>query len=100
MAIEKLGAGRKAKIIQSNDNTWRFEDNYRHNDGKGIIIPLKENDVKVRGIGAVGSAPHWQCGGHGFKSRMLHYFFVWKRFKSAGHYTAGDLPEGRESRIF
>ena len=24
------------------------------------------------GIGAVGSAPHWQCGGHGFKSRMLH----------------------------
>ena len=26
----------------------------------------------VRGISAVGSAPHWQCGGHGFKSRMLH----------------------------
>ena len=24
------------------------------------------------GIGAVGSAPHWQCGGHGFESRMLH----------------------------
>lgn len=27
----------------------------------------------VRGISAVGSAPHWQCGGHGFKSRMLHF---------------------------
>ena len=24
------------------------------------------------GISAVGSAPHWQCGGHGFESRMLH----------------------------
>ena len=24
------------------------------------------------GISAVGSASHWQCGGHGFKSRMLH----------------------------
>ena len=22
-----------------------------------------------RGYGAVGSAPHWQCGGHGFESR-------------------------------
>ena len=26
----------------------------------------------VRGISAVGSAPHWQCGGQGFKSPMLH----------------------------
>ncbi len=26
------------------------------------------------GIGAAGSAPHWQCGGHGFESRMLHFF--------------------------
>lgn len=23
----------------------------------------------VRGYGAAGSAPHWQCGGHGFESR-------------------------------
>ncbi len=29
--------------------------------------------ILVRGISAVGSAPHWQCGGHGFKSRMLHF---------------------------
>lgn len=28
----------------------------------------------VWGISAVGSAPHWQCGGHGFKSRMLHRY--------------------------
>ena len=28
------------------------------------------------GIGAVGSAPHWQCGGHGFESRMLHHVGV------------------------
>ena len=27
---------------------------------------------KERGISAAGSAPHWQCGGHGFESRMLH----------------------------
>lgn len=26
----------------------------------------------LRGISAVGSAPHWQCGGQGFKSPMLH----------------------------
>ncbi len=26
-----------------------------------------------RGISAVGSAPHWQCGGQGFKSPMLHH---------------------------
>ena len=32
------------------------------------IIPF------VWGISAVGSAPHWQCGGHGFKSRMLHWY--------------------------
>ena len=25
-----------------------------------------------RGISAAGSAPHWQCGGHGFEPRMLH----------------------------
>ena len=29
-------------------------------------------ESQQRGIGAVGSAPHWQCGGHGFESRMLH----------------------------
>ena len=27
----------------------------------------------VWGISAAGSAPHWQCGGHGFESRMLHF---------------------------
>ena len=26
----------------------------------------------VRGISAVRSAPHWQCGGQGFESPMLH----------------------------
>ena len=29
--------------------------------------------ISIWGISAVGSAPHWQCGGHGFKSRMLHF---------------------------
>ena len=28
--------------------------------------------LSVRGIGAAGSVPHWQCGGHGFESRILH----------------------------
>ena len=27
----------------------------------------------IWGISAAGSAPHWQCGGHGFESRMLHH---------------------------
>ena len=35
--------------------------------GLSVII------LSARGIGAVGSAPHWQCGGHGFESRMLHF---------------------------
>lgn len=26
----------------------------------------------IWGISAVGSASHWQCGGQGFKSPMLH----------------------------
>ena len=30
-----------------------------------IVIPW--------GISAVGSASHWQCGGQGFKSPMLHH---------------------------
>ena len=31
----------------------------------------------MRGISAAGSAPHWQCGGHGFESRMLHFeYFI------------------------
>ena len=29
--------------------------------------------IQIRGIGAAGSAPHWQCGGHGFESRMLQF---------------------------
>lgn len=28
--------------------------------------------IFVRGISAVGSAPHSHCGGHGFESRILH----------------------------
>ena len=36
--------------------------------------------ILVRGISAVGSAPHWQCGGHGFKSRMLHQKVVTPTF--------------------
>lgn len=32
-----------------------------------------------RGISTAGSAPHWQCGGHGFESRMLH-FLLYRKF--------------------
>ena len=40
---------------------------------KCLIFPKLYGIMKKRwGISAVGSAPHWQCGGHGFKSRMLH----------------------------
>lgn len=28
--------------------------------------------ISLWGISAVGSAPHWQCGGQGFESPMLH----------------------------
>ena len=30
-------------------------------------------DTTIWGIGAVGSAPHWQCGGQGFESPILHH---------------------------
>ena len=30
------------------------------------------NTSRSRGISAVGSAPHWQCGGQEFESPMLH----------------------------
>ena len=39
------------------------------------------------GISAVGSAPHWQCGGHGFKSRMLHQRIALKRFSVQGFFV-------------
>ena len=29
--------------------------------------------IKIWGISAVGSASHWQCGGQGFESPMLHH---------------------------
>ena len=32
---------------------------------------FRRKSSQTRGIGAAGSAPHWQCGGHGFESRML-----------------------------
>lgn len=33
-----------------------------------------------RGISAVGSASHWQCGGQGFKSPMLHQCNIIRTF--------------------
>ena len=35
----------------------------------GLGAPLYIQVSYPRGYGAVGSAPHWQCGGHGFESR-------------------------------
>ena len=40
------------------------------------------------GISAVGSAPHWQCGGHGFKSRMLHLLSSGRREVLSGYFYA------------
>ena len=34
--------------------------------------PLLSIIAPARGISAAGSAPHWQCGGRGFESHMLH----------------------------
>jgi hypothetical protein len=37
---------------------------------------------QVRGCGAAGSAPHWQCGGQGFESPQLHPIEQHKRLDS------------------
>ena len=42
-----------------------------------VLLPIF---ISFRGISAVGSAPHWQCGGQGFKSPILHQ----KSSKQAG----------------
>ena len=36
------------------------------------LFPAIGRLYHYRGISAVGSASHWQCGGQGFKSPMLH----------------------------
>ena len=43
-------------------------------EGSSPSAPV-HNAASIRGISAVGSAPHWQCGGQGFKSPMLHCIY-------------------------
>lgn len=45
-----------------------------------------------RGISAAGSAPHWQCGGQGFKSPMLHHHApIRTRRRGHDHRDAGRV---------
>ena len=47
----------------------------------------------IRGISAVGSAPHWQCGGQGFDSPILHQKTVDYEIKSTAFFFKGDEYE-------
>ena len=49
----------------------------------------------VWGISAAGSAPHWQCGGQGFESPMLHIFIagLWAGYKNIMH-SEMRTPQG------
>ena len=60
--------------------------------------------MNVRGISAVGSAPHWQCGGHGFKSRILHLSKVVKKDARFGEnvrpFLSLFLPSPNHNELF
>ena len=66
---------------------------------------IKYNSLQYckRGISAAGSAPHWQCGGQGFKSPMLHQYKTPLLLQSGVLYlrsdvclTASDVPCGSD----
>lgn len=45
---------------------------------------------RKRGCSAVGSAPHWQCGGHGFESRQLHaVWMAWRPWSGGKSSSTG-----------
>ena len=56
--------------------------------------------ISLWGISAVGSAPHWQCGGQGFESPMLHQkipgFEPWYFFASQGFEPPDKLLQIRD----
>ena len=51
-------------------------EHFTRNEGVVGSSPIS-SFIFLWGISAVGSAPHWQCGGHGFKSRILHFFILY-----------------------
>ena len=65
--------------------------------------------ISLRGISAVGSAPHWQCGGQGFESPMLHqkipglepwYFFASQGFEPLTSGSKSSIWEKQSGGLF
>ena len=65
--------------------------------------------ISLWGISAVGSAPHWQCGGQGFESPMLHqkipglepwYFFASQGFEPLTSCSKSSIWEKQSSGLF
>ena len=61
-----MGDAARDRLSDAGSNPARSMENRRIQSGG-----CGSDAETERGISAVGSAPHWQCGGHGFKSRML-----------------------------
>lgn len=65
--------------------------------------------ISLWGISAVGSAPHWQCGGQGFESPMLHqkipglepwYFFASQGFEPLTSCSKSLIWEKQSGGLF
>jgi len=67
----KRGGGRRYYRPEDIDLLRRIRD-LLYSDGytiKGVQRLLREGRVSCRSVAQPGSAPHWGCGGRGFKSR-------------------------------
>ena len=78
---------------------------YLYDDYFTLIInaskkPLKLLSNSARGISAVGSAPHWQCGGQGFESPMLHQKRSKRCIACSVFYYAFAFSKNEESMSF
>ena len=65
--------------LQDNQKYYNIVENFcqvifrKNLDFSGKICYNIKNGLNIRGINAVGSVSHWQCGSQGFESPMLHH---------------------------
>lgn len=71
LAVEAFGMKSRLEAERYQRCYWAWRTWIRNNAWFFLYSMVSSSG---RGISAAGSAPHWQCGGHGFESRMLHYF--------------------------
>ena len=70
--------------------TWRGSLDIQHIVLDAATASGSSPAGSIRAVSAVGSAPHWQCGGREFKSHTVHFF---RGISSAGR-ASGSQSEG------